>query len=201
MSVFRVKLNNVGQGRMDLDPSSHPGSPAPYGALGTPFAVSKQRQVYVMGPKKINRLLKDGDTFTDCNYWKRFAYPQVPYDQAIVEVLTDDGSIYSDIEEENTFLYANSFSALATSYNSDNVIDFISTYGAPAKFVQIENTHGSIALTFELNGDTNAVLTLAAGESQIFNSGDINITMIRFKSASSNGSVTVLASVKSAVLS
>lgn len=198
MSVFRVKLNNVGQGRLDLDPSTHPGSPASYGALGTPFTTSKQRQVYVMGPKKINRLLKDGDTFTDCNYWKRFAYPQVSYDQAIVEVVTDDGSIYSDVEEENTFLYANSFT-LATSYNDTNLVNFVSTYGAPAKFLQVTNTHGSIALTFELNGDTNAVLTLAAGESQIFNSGDINITMIRLKSASSNGTATVIASVKSAV--
>jgi hypothetical protein len=34
MSVFRVKLNNVDQGRLDLDPSTHPGSPAGYGQAG-----------------------------------------------------------------------------------------------------------------------------------------------------------------------
>jgi len=197
MSVFRVKLNNVNQGRLDLDPSTHPAGGA-YGDLGTPFTTSKQRTVYVMGPKKINRLLKDGDTFTDCNYWKRFAYPQVAYDQAIVEVVSDDGSIYSDVESENTFVYGASFT-LSTAYSTDNTIDFVGTYGAPAKFLQINNTHASYAMTIELNGDTNAVLTIAFGESQIFNSGDLSITQIRMKSATNGGTAQVLASVKSVV--
>ncbi len=198
MSVFRVKLNNVDQGKLDLDPSTHPAGGG-YGDLGTAFTVSKQRQVYVMGPKKINRLLKDGETFSDCNYWKRFAYPQVPYDQAIVEVVSDDGSVYSDVEEENTFVVGQSFDSVATSYNDTNKIDFVNTHGGPAKYVQISNTHASYTLTFELNGDTNATLTLAASSSQIFNSGDLAITQVRLKSSSAGGTATILASVKSAV--
>jgi len=197
MSVFKVALNNVGQGRLDLDPSTHPGSLAGYGDLGTPFTVSNQRQVYVMGPKHVNRLLKDGDTFTDCNYWKKFAYPQVPYDQAIVEVLSDDGSVYSDVEEENTFVVGKTFADVGDAYNTDNTLNFVTTYGGPAKFFQITNTHGSYALTVELNGDTNATITLGAGDVQIFNSGDLAITQIRLKSATDGGSAQVVASVKS----
>ncbi len=115
MSVFRVKLNNVDQGRLDLDPSTHSAG-AGYGQLGDAFGVSKQRQVYVMGPKKINRLLSDGETFSDCNYWKRFAYPQVSYEQAIVEVVSDDGSVYSDVEEENTFVVGSTFATVSDAY-------------------------------------------------------------------------------------
>lgn len=192
MSVFRVKLNNVDQGRLDFDPST-----ASQNVLGTPFTTSKQRSVYVMGPRKINRLLKDGDTFTDCNYWKKFAYPQVPYSQAIVEVVTDDGSVYSDVASENTF-GAGASLTLTTAFTG-NVIDYVGTYGGPAKFLQVTNTHGSIALTGELNGDTNLTFTLAAGQSQIFNSGDLAITLLRLKSASSGGTCFVIASVKSAV--
>ena len=197
MSVFRVKLNNVDQGRLDLDPSSHPGSPAQYGDLGTPFTVSNQRQVYVMGPKKINRLLKDGETFTDCNYWKRFAYPQVSYEQAIVEVISDDGSVYSDVESENTFVVGKTFASVADAYNTDNTLNFVTVHGGPASFLQITNTHGSYALTVELNGNTNATITLAAGEAQIFNSGDLAITQVRLKSATTGGSAELVASVKS----
>lgn len=57
MSVFRVKLNNNAQGLLDT-------------VSGSQQSTSIQRTVYVMGPKKINRKLKDGDTCTDSNYWK-----------------------------------------------------------------------------------------------------------------------------------
>lgn len=202
MSIFKVQLNNVGQGLLDMDPRT-----ASQNVLGTPFTVSLQRQCYVMGPKKINRLLKDGDTFTDCNYWKKFAYPNVPYDQAFISILSDDGSVYSDLPEENTFGVGASFT-LSTSL-ADNKIDFLNSVktsggsdssiaaGGPAKFLQVTNTHGSIALTGELNGDTNLTFTLAAGQSQIFNSGDLAVTLLRLKSASSNGTCFVIASVLS----
>ena len=92
MSVFRVKLNNAAQGALDINPSTL-----------LEFNTSIQRTIYVTGPKRIYRKLLDGETFTDCNYWKKFAYPQVPYDQAFIEVVSDDGSIYSEIEEENNY--------------------------------------------------------------------------------------------------
>lgn len=192
MSIFKVHLNNVAQGLLDLDPSS-----ASAGNLGTPFTTSKQRSVYVMGPKKINRLLRDGDTFTDCNYWKQFAYPQTTYEKAFIQVLSDDGSVYSDVEEENNFGVGEQFT-LTTSL-ADSVIDFVNTYGGPAKFLQVTNTHGSYTLTGELNGNTNLTFTLAAGQSQIFNSGDLMITYLRLKSSSASGTCFVIASVKSAV--
>jgi hypothetical protein len=185
MSVFKVKLQNVNQGQLDMDPTT-----------GKPFTVSKQRQVYVMGPRKINRLLKDGDTFTDCNYWKQFAYPQVPYDQAIIHVLSDDGTVYSDIESENTFAVGGTYT-LANAYNSTNTIDFMTTYSAPANFLQVTNNDGSIAITGKLNGDTNVTFTLKAGETQVFNSGDIAITKLELKSASGTPTATVIASVRS----
>jgi hypothetical protein len=81
MSTFKVKLTQGDQGNLDTNLVS---------------SNSIQRSVYVMGPHKTNRLLKDGTTFTDSNYWKRFAYPQVSKEQAIVEVVSDDGSVYVD---------------------------------------------------------------------------------------------------------
>lgn len=69
MSVFRVKLNNAQQGLLDIDPSTD--TSATFGMVGTPFTTSKQRQIFVAGPTNRYRLLQDGDTFTDCNYWVR----------------------------------------------------------------------------------------------------------------------------------
>jgi len=198
MSVFRVNLNNIDQGQLDLDPSTN--SSSTYGALGEAFGThnpnsgdySKQRQVYVMGPGKINRLLVDGATFTDCNYWKRFAYPQVAREFAFIETVTDDGSVYSDIPEENTFAVGGSYT-LAAGYTTANTIDFVTTHGGPAKFLQIQASGATV--TGELNGDTDVVFTLADGETQVFNSGDLSITQIRLKG--SGATATVIASVRS----
>lgn len=203
MSVFRVKLQNVKQGLLDLDPSSHPlasGSSATYGQLGNAFTTSKQRQVFVAGPNRRYRLLVDGATFTDCNYWKQYAYPQVAYEFAFIEVLTDDGSVWSDIPEENTFLVGATYT-LATSYSDANTVDFVNTYGGPAMFLQVQNLDGSIKITGELNGDTNATFTVVANGTQIFNNGDIRITKVRLKSASGTPSANILASVRSVATS
>lgn len=189
MSVFTVTLQNTKQGRLDMDPTT-----------GVPFVVSKQRQIWVAGPNGTYRLLKDGDTFTDSNYFKQYCYPQKSLEEAFLVCTTDDGSIYSEVPEENTFAVGSTFT-LATTYNSTNKIDFVGTYGSPAKFLQVTNNDGSIALTGELNGDTNVVFTLAAGETQVFNSGDLAITMIRLKSASGTPTATVIASVRSVSVS
>lgn len=190
MSVFQVQLNNENQGKLDIDPTT-----------GVPFVTSVQREVYVTGPKKINRLLKDGDTFTDCNYWKKFAYPQMAKEQAFIKVITDDGTVYSDEASENTFGVGGSFT-LATSYNSTNTIDFMTTYGSPASFLQVQNqAASSILITGELNGDTNLVFTLGQGETQVFNTGDLAITKIRLKAASGTPTALVLAAVKTAMTS
>src|SRR3954469_4535762 len=92
MSVFSVKLTQ-GVGRTAqgfLDPSVVSGA-------------SIQRTIYAPGPNKINRVLFDGQTFTDVNYWKRFAYPNLPHDQAFINVVTDDGSVWNDFSQDNSY--------------------------------------------------------------------------------------------------
>lgn len=209
MSVFKVKLQHITQGLLDLDPSTHPlaagsgSSPATYGQLGEPFgedfpssgAASLQRQMFATGPNRTYRLLKDGDTFTDCNYWKRFAYPQVAREFAFIEVVTDDGSIYSDVPGENTFAAGNT-ETLTTAFTG-TVIDFVNTYGGAASFLQVQNLDGSIAIDGELNGDANVTFRLLAGETQIFNSGDLQITLLRLKADSGTPSASWIASIRS----
>jgi hypothetical protein len=202
MSVFQVQLNSTAQGRLDLDPSTHPlaggtvTSPATYGQLGTQFATSKQRQIWVAGPNRRYRLLRDGETFTDCNYWKQFAYPNCPLERAFISVVSDDGSVYSDVPEENVFTKGDT-ETLSTSL-ADTVIDFVTTYGGPARFLSVQNLAGSdIDITGELNGDTNITFVVGQGETMMFNQGDMVITMLRLKAASSTPNASWIASIKS----
>lgn len=193
MSVFKVKLNNIQQGLLDLDPSTD--TSATYGQLGSAFTTSKQRQIWVAGPNRRYRLLKDGDQFTDCNYWKQFAYPQTTYEKAFIEVVDDDGSIYSDVAEENVFTVG-ATETLTTSL-SDTVIDFVTDHGGPARFLSVQNLDGSINVTGELNGDTNVTFLVGPGETFMFNQGDMVITMLRLKGASGTPQASWIASVKS----
>lgn len=194
MSVFRVKLQNVKQGLLDLDPSTYVAG-ASYGQLGTAFATSKQRQIFVAGPNRTYRLLKDGDQFTDCNYWKRFAYPQVAQEFAFIEVVTDDGSVYSDVPSENTF--AKGGTPTLTDSFADTVIDFVATYGGAAQMLMVQNLDGTHHVQGELNGDANVTFTLNENETQIFNSGDLAITKLRLKGVTGTPQATWLASIRS----
>lgn len=200
MSVFRVALNNIDQGKLDLDPTTNTSDT--YGALGTAINPSLQRQVYVMGPGKINRLLTDGDTFTDCNYWLQFAYPQVAREFAIVEVVTNDGSVYSDVPGENVFpkVFTRTIAAGSTFATSNNIIDMAVDAGGNAIFAQIENQTNEAGLTVRLNGDVNAVFDLGAVETQVFNAGEMVISQIAFDNSNSGVGakvVQVLVSIKS----
>lgn len=192
MSVFRVKLSNAKQGYLDINP-----------ATGLPMTTSIQRTIYVAGPKNINRKLADGETFTDCNYWKKFAYPQLSLDEAFIEVVTDDGSVYSDVEEENTYPLVSDVTVThGTTYTSDgNTVDFLGDNGSSATFVQIAN-NGSTAVKVKLNGSSTAIFDLGGGETQVFNNGDLQITKLQFSNTLSGGStatVQVLASLKSVI--
>lgn len=186
MSVFQVQINNSKQGLLDINP-----------ATGTQEDPSIQRTIYVAGPNKINRELKDGDTFTDCNYWKRFAYPQVPLEQAIVSVVADDGSIYSNVESENTFPAVYTTNCADGSSYAANLIDILGDTGSYAVFTQLKNT-SSGNVSVKLNGLSSAVFTLEGNSTQIFNNGDLTLTSIAFAN-SSGGAVTVetILSVKS----
>lgn len=201
MSVFQVTLNNIDQGYMDLDPSTASSISANnHSQLGDQMSPSIQRTIYVAGPNHTWRKLKDGDSFTDCNYWKRFAYPQVPLDQAFITVTTDDGSVYSDVAEENTFPVVYDITVGAsTDYADNDEADFVTDHGNAATFVQIAN-QGSTAVKVRLNGVATAIFDLGASETQVFNSGDLQVTKLEFANTVSGGSdsdVQILASVKS----
>ena len=194
MSVFKVKLNNTAQGLLDKRFDS-----GVEGDHGSQFATSIQRTIYVTGPGKTYRKLADGETFTDCNYWKRFAYPQVPLDQAFIEVVTDDGSAYHDGDVETTFPKVYNMLVLQGTDYEDNVVDILGDTGGYAVFVQIAN-QGSTAVRCRINGVADAVIDIGASETQVFNSGDLSVSKLEFVNNVSGGTaadVQVLLSVKS----
>lgn len=184
MSEFKVALNNVDQGKLDINPSN-----------GVQFDPSIQRGMYVAGPNGVYRKLKDGDTFNDCNYWKRFAYPQVAYENAIVEVVSDDGSVYSNDPSENSFPVVTNVTTVTTSIVES--INYLTLYNSFASFIQISN-NGGADVVCELNGLPSAHLTIANGSTQTFNNGDLQITSLGFSAASSGStSIQIIAGVKS----
>ena len=196
MSVFRVKLQHPQQGLLDVNPLT-----------GKSVATSIQRTISVAGPNGITRVLKDGQTFTDSNYWKQFAYPQLPLDQAFIEVVTDDGSVFSYVESENVYPVvwkpgtAGVIGAGDAPTDTNMTLDIVDTYGSPAMFVQIKNEDSSNPIKVKLNGSTNAVLTVAASTHQIFNYNDLVVTKLEFDNSASGTSevdyVEVILSVKS----
>lgn len=194
MSVFKVHLNYPGkQGYLDFNPAT-----ASPGFLGNQMQPSKQRTMYCTGPNRIYRELFDGQVFTDCNYWKRFAYPQCSQEVAFIEVLTDDGSIFSDIPGENTFpkvFYPYAVNVADTF--ATNFIDILGTYGAAATFVQITNlgTAATQNVTIQLNGDVAAVMLLAFGDTQVFNAGDLAVTKLAFDGGTVNTTLQIVLSL------
>jgi len=186
MSVFKVKLNNMNQGQLDMNP-----------ATGAQFAESIQRSIFVMGPGKSQRLLKDGQTFTDSNYWKRFAYPQVPLNEAFIEVVTDDGSVYNDQDGNAgnypvTWLPGNAGDGIivanSTYTSNGNSLDIVATYGSAAAFVMIENTDSANPVKVRLNGSASAVLTVEEASTKVFDNGDLVVTKIEFDNSASGAS-------------
>lgn len=203
MSVFKVQLNNADQGLLDRDPTT-----------GGQFATSKQRTVYIQGPGNIKRTLFDGDTFTDSNYYKRFAYPQVSLADAVLTVLSDDGSVYVDGPNGDSLGSATTLRVYnlapvinsvvggdvddeATGYAAGNVANIFEDTGGYAIFTQITNT-GDVTLKVKVNGSTNAIFDLVSGDTQIYNHGDLLIAKIEFgnESGSTVGEVQVQCSVK-----
>lgn len=187
MSVFKVKLQNVPQqGYLDINPTT-----------GLPFVTSIQRTMYCVGPNLTYRKLNDGDTFTDCNYWKRFDVATNPT-YGFIQVISDDGSVYSDDPAENTFprTYMN-YAVNTTDTFATNFIDIIGTLGGPTQFLEITNL-GTVAnqdITVQLNGSANAAFTLAHGVSQIFNASDIAVTKLAFQGGVANTTLQIIMSV------
>lgn len=190
MSVFRVKLNNASQGLLDLDEN------------GVQKTTSIQRTIYVTGPNRINRKLADGEEFTDCNYWKRFTAEEMGAENAFIVVVTDDGSVYSDNSSENTYPYVWTVAADNGTTYDDNQIDIVGDTGSSTMFCQITNLNSTEGddVRIRLNGSATAIFDLKAGQSQIFNVGELSLTLIEIdNSASGVGTVDVqvIASISS----
>jgi hypothetical protein len=177
MSVFRVKLTNNRQGLLDI--------------------YDNQRSAYIMGPNRVNRKLKDGDVFVDCNYWKRFAYPQVSLEEAFIEVLEDDGTIWSDNISENTYPKVYDIMAAAESSFAENKADIATDSGSWALFAQITNKSDQ-SVRIRLNGLNSAIIDLDAGNTQVFNAGELTIGLIEVENSSEQEShVQIVVSIRS----
>jgi hypothetical protein len=210
MSVFKVRLQHITQGLLDFDPSTHPlatgtgSQAATYGQVGEPFgadfpnsgAVSPQRSIFAAGPSKTYRLLTDGETFTDCNYWKQFAFPQVAKEFAFIEVVTDDGSTYSAVSGENSFAAGATETTLNTSY-ATVAVDLVTTYGGAARFLQLDNLDSTNDATMEINGDAAVELVIVNGTTQSFQRGSLVISSFRLKAASGSPQISWIAGIDS----
>lgn len=174
MSTFKVKLKNTVQGLLDIYDNN----------------ISIQRSIYVTGPLGKHRELKDGQVFTDSNYWKRYAYPQASLEDAFIEVLVDDGSVYVDKTNNNA---PRVYMLSVEGDFENNVVDL----GASefAEFVQISN-RGSETISVRINSSNDAIFELLGSETQVFNTGDLNIQKIEFLNENQESvSVQVIASI------
>jgi hypothetical protein len=177
MSVFKVKLSNSRQGLMDI--------------------YNNQRTAFIMGPNKVNRKLKDGEVFVDSNYWKRFAYPQVPLEEAFIEVLEDDGTVWSDTVTENNYPKVYNITAQPESTFSQNQANISRDSGSFALFAQITNK-GEYPIRVRLNSLNSAIIDLDPSSTQVFNSGELTIGLIEIENASSETvKVQIIVSIKS----
>lgn len=176
MSVFRVKLNNTRQGNLDV--------------------YDNQRSAYIMGPNRVNRVLKDGEVFTDCNYWKRFAHPPMPLEDAFIEVLEDDGTIWSDDLTENTYPRVYDMTVVAGSSFGQNRADIAGDSGSWAMFAQIAN-RGPESVRIRLNGLNTAIIDLDAGSTQVFNPGELTIGLIEVENSGGDSArVQIVVSIR-----
>lgn len=169
MSIFRVKLHNSRQGLLDIH--------------------DNQRTAYIMGPNRINRKLKDGEVFVDSNYWKRFTYPNVPLEEAFIEIIEDDGTIWSDKIENNTYPKVYDINALAGSSFATNKADIAGEVGSYALFAQITNKSTEQSVKVRLNRLNTAIIDIPAGATQTFNPGELAIGILEVDN--SEGSVDV----------
>lgn len=172
MSVFKVSLGQGLQGDLDTAQSS---------------GVSAQRTIYLPGPNNIMRKLNDGTTFTETNYWKRYAYPAVSRDLAMIETLTDDGTAWDDYDRsKNLVTKVVNFTVTAGTTYAANSLDILATYGGPAVFTQLIVAADEVNV--RINGDANAIFSAAIG-TQIFNVGEVTMNSIAFDNSES-GAVT-----------
>jgi hypothetical protein len=179
MSVFTVRLPRpaeLGAGYV-TDP-----------AYNSVTGLSIQKTMEVNGPSLTRRRLTDGQTFTSTNYWKRFAPVSEgggsPAETAIVHIVSDDGTPWSDSNPEvNKFarVISRTLTAGTTYSAANNQIDMIALYGAIATYTQI-TVDG--AVTARLNSSSSAEMDLASG-THYFDNGDLPLVSLAFDNTAS----------------
>lgn len=200
MSVFRVKLTD--QFGVPVNPSQGQAHANVFGQgnldeVGQSTGTSIQRTMFAQGPGLTYRKLNDGDTFTDCNFWKRYSTDEVSSEFAFIEVVSDDGSVYID-GEISTFPRVETISVAggSTFATDGQSFDILTDAGGPAVFTQIEVTGNDVEV--RINGLSTAVKTIAAGDTQVFQLGELQITLLEFRrTASGSASVVVTVGVES----
>lgn len=188
MSVFRVVVNNDKQGLMDINPQTG----RQFNYYNVPSDPSLQRKIFVAGPNGGIRQLADGETFTDCNYWKKFAFPNMPEEQAFIVVVSDDGIPWT-ANGPNTYPLV---STGTIAPGGTEVVDYTLTDSGYAVFAQITNT-GANTMNVSINGAVTATFPLSPGDTQVFNQGDFLIGALVFSSAAGT-TYQVIASVQTA---
>src|SRR5581483_3829787 len=112
-------------------------------------------------------------------FYKRYCQPAASPNDAILELISDDGSPYSDYYNENQFPVVSTLTiAGGSTYSAANLIDYVGTYGNPAIFVQISVTGNNV--TCKLNGSASALLPIAKNTTQTLQVGDLAVSSLNF---------------------
>lgn len=189
MSVFRVNLSQGSGGRHSngyLDGNRMNGR-------------SVQRTVSITGPNRAIRFLRDGETFTDVNFYKRYTTASLPANEAFLELVSDDGSVWVDNSQDNSFPKSYTLTVAAGSAFSANVVDILGDNGSAAVFTLIQVTTTGTAPTFRFNGKSDATLTIEDGTTKVFDKGDLLISKLEIdntQSGNATTTVTVFVSIK-----
>ena len=120
--------------------------------------------------------------------WKRFASTaeggMMTADTAFIQVLSDDGTPYSDTNRSlNRFSRTESLTLTGgTTYSDEsNQIDVLGTYGGIATFCSITT---DAAISVRLNSSSSAEFSLGSGNIT-FDNGDLPVSSLAFDNSSS----------------
>ncbi len=169
-----------------------------YTSGGVWSETSVQMTMYAPGAKLTNRVLRDGQVFQDCNYWKQFTAANAGVSQAFIEVLVDDGVPYvSGKTSYQTVVYT--LTAAHNSAFSSNVVNILNDYGVPADSVSVTVTGEDVVM--RINGSSSSDMTVLHGTTV----NDLKtISLLNFSNFVSGGgssTITVLATIPANCLS
>jgi hypothetical protein len=113
----------------------------------------------------------DGDTFTDCNYWKRFAYPQVAQNQKpSLRPLPTTVPVWSDVASGKTptrrFYNMQVIDCSAATSPTTRSTILLAILAIRRQSCRLP-TKVSTAVRVRVNGVADAAFDLGAGETQV----------------------------------